>query len=558
MAVPLLISIIYGPILTVAENRIPSLPESSAALVGWQDNPGRRGTWDIVINCLTTIVACTWSIQHLNVPASQDGPKKKLLRSCKWMAITVFFPEFILVHAFLELILAVQATEMVKERTGRKIAEYPWLIKLLVHQDSARNSPQGQISQNNKGRHNDAQEPEWTLTHSYFANMGGFFYEDHFPLTASQYAQEENLYDVPRVTEEDIKDKGKQDIFAKGLAVLQISQLVLSLIVRKTRHLRFSQLEMLTLAFAVCGVGTYTACWYKPQGVGIPSKVKGRGPEVPNFSKTYDNFWEVLTNSKRSTKDIDRVKNDNIPLGTSEVTRWAIPGLAVMSAAFGCLHLIAWNFEFPTEREKLLWRIATVLSIAIPVIGLTTIPLSQVAVQAGNPRDFMWECLYVLRELSWYSANRNEFVEACRELENIYANSNTKCPEAQRPYKDIFTDQSTGTPLGTKIIAFVEKRAPFEERVSLELPKEFGHQFTQLMDCMEGIGPKKLVENAKTNVFPQKSLLRKEVNLFILYATSLVYCLSRLAIIGLALSSLRSMPDDVYVTTWTQNIPTVQ
>jgi hypothetical protein len=565
MAAPFLVSIVYGPVLAMAGNETVSPSGSVHDQVGWQNSPGRRGTWDIVMSCMATIFACTWSIQHLNVPGPtpRDGTMRRLLRSCKWMVITIFFPEFILVHAFFELIMAVQATQLVK-LTGRKVAEYPLLIKIFVPQQQNRHPNREQNDNHDKGPHNNQQEPDWTLTHSYFANMGGLYYEKgntHFPLTASQYAQEPHLYHLPKIGEEDIKDKGKKDFFAKGLAVLQILQLVLSLIVRKTRHLPFSQLEMLTLAFSLCGVGTYVAYWYKPQGVNVPITVTGQDDsKPPNFNKTYDSFLDVLRNSKGSTgvTVIDRIKNDNIPLGTSQITHVTIPVLAVMSAAFGCLHLIAWNFEFPTETEKLLWRIATVLSIAVPVAGLATIPLAQIAIQAGNSRDFILDCLYVLRELSWYSPDKSQVVRARRKLENVYSIQDTKCDNARQLYRDVFSDQDTGLMLPTQMIDFIEKNAPFEDRMSLELPTEFRHQFTQLLDRMKGNGPKKLVENAKTNIFPQSILLPKEVNLSILYATSIVYCLSRLTIMALALLSLRSMPDEVYLTTWTKNIPAVR
>ncbi|PVI00805.1 hypothetical protein DM02DRAFT_671697, partial [Periconia macrospinosa] len=550
VAAPLLISIVYGSILAVAGNE--AAPSKGVHdKVGWQNNPGRRGTWDIVWSCATTIFACTWSIQHLNVPGPHDGTIRKLLRSCKWMVITILFPEFILVHAFFELAMAIQATELVKERTSRKVAEYPWLIKILFFRNQALNRQQERDNEDNQGPHNALQEPEWTLTHSYFANMGGFYYEQadtRSSLTASQYAQEPDLYDIPMMEEEYIKDKGKQDLFAKGIAILQILQLVLSLIVRATRRLRFSQLEMITLVFAVCGVFTYVAYWYKPTGVGVPIAVTGRSSRgAPKFNKTYDGFWDILTNSNSFTDVtvIHRIKNDNIPLSTSHMTHVAIPILAVISAAFGCLHLIAWNFEFPTEVEKLLWHIGIVLSITAPVIGLVTIPLAQIVIQDGNPRDFMRDCLYVLRELSWYSPDRSQMLDARERLENIFNNPDTRCDDAQQLYRNIFENSVTSPTLDVQMSDFIDKNAPFEDRMSLELPEGFQRQFTRLLKHMKGNGPKKLVENAKTNVFPQQSLLGRKVNLFILYTTSLAYCLSRLTIMALALSSLRYLPDDV-------------
>jgi hypothetical protein len=87
---------------------------------------------------------------------------------------------------------------------------------------------------------------------------------------------------------------------------------------------------------------------------------------------------------------------------------------------------------------------------------------------------------------------------------------------------------------------------------------QLSKHFELLRELIDGNGAKKLVDNAKTNIFPQKPLLPKGVNLVILYITSLIYCVSRLAIIGLAFSCLRSMPDGVYVTTWARNIPAVQ
>jgi hypothetical protein len=395
--------------------------------------------------------------------------------------------------------------------------------------------------------------------------MGGLLYRDgegvQFPLTAFQYAKEHEIYSLPTISEEDIKDKAKQDVFAKCLAVLQLSQLALSLIVRAFRSLPFSQLETLTLGLAVCGAGTYIVYWYKPQGVGAPIVIRKRNPSYsPIFSKTYDSFWKILANTENlsDTKPFNRVKNDNIPMGTSQIAHVAIPVLAVMSAAFGCFHLIAWDFEFPTDVEKILWRIATVLSIIFPVIGLATIPLAQIAVRAGNPRDFMRNCLHLLRELSWNFPEAGHYLQATRELENIYCDAETNYGNTERLYRDILTDQGTGAHVRSTMLDFIERKAPFEDRKSLELPKEFQNQFKVLMERMQGQGPKNLVENAKTNVFPQKSLLPKDVNLFILYTTSSIYCLSRLTIMALALSSLRSMADEVYVTTWTKNIPAVQ
>lgn len=546
MAARFIIPILCVSALVAGANNTTSLPEKEHS-VGWQSSPPRRGTWDIILSCAVTIFACTWSIQHLNVPGSQDGTFKVLLRSCKWMIITIFFPEFIMAHAIFELMMAVQATEEVR-KVG-PVAKYPWLIEVFFRNTAG-----------NYQKHQDGQrKPEWTLTHSYFANMGGLYCDGGesigFPLTGVQYAKEESdSYELPDITEDDISDKGKQDFFAKGLAVVQISQLVVSLVVRRIQGLPFSQLETFTLVIALCGVATYAVYWYKPQSVSVPIQVRWKRPETPKFEKTYDSAWKVLRNAESSDQDVpSRIPNDNIPKAASETAHVAIPVLAVLSAAFGSLHFIAWNFEFPTAVEQLLWRIATILSVTVPVLGLATIPLTQITIQAGDPRDFMRHCLEMLREFSWHCPDNGQHEQALKalaELQNIYT---SPAGSTQHPYKDIFRGEN----IQDILIDFIEERAPFEKGDSPELSKNFKSQLGRLVKPMRGQGPKKLIEKANTEMYPQRSFLPSGVNDFVLYTTSVLYCVSRLTILALALSSLRSMPDQVYDATWTMNIPSV-
>lgn len=78
--------------------------------------------------------------------------------------------------------------------------------------------------------------------------------------------------------------------------------------------------------------------------------------ELKYYEKAHNHFWEILTNARghRGNQSVKRKANDNIPLESTDATYVAIPTLAIMSAVFGCLHLIVWNFEFPTAVEQLL------------------------------------------------------------------------------------------------------------------------------------------------------------------------------------------------------------
>lgn len=61
-----------------------------------------RGTFDIMWSSLFTLLICTWTVQHLNVPAqgSANGSKLRAVisstwRRMKWMLLTLVMPEFL-------------------------------------------------------------------------------------------------------------------------------------------------------------------------------------------------------------------------------------------------------------------------------------------------------------------------------------------------------------------------------------------------------------------------------------------------------------------------------
>jgi hypothetical protein len=84
-------------------------------LVGWQANSGRRGSFEIIQTCAITVFACTWTIQHLNVPGPNDGKFWKLLRTCKWMVINILLPEFALSHAIFEREMAKEVMRQIEK-----------------------------------------------------------------------------------------------------------------------------------------------------------------------------------------------------------------------------------------------------------------------------------------------------------------------------------------------------------------------------------------------------------------------------------------------------------
>ncbi|KAH8599526.1 hypothetical protein B0O99DRAFT_328402 [Bisporella sp. PMI_857] len=148
-------------------------------VVNFVSTPNSRGTLNILWSCLFTIIACTWSIQHLNIPESPIEP------------------------------------------------------------------PAGANS--------------WIRAWYSFKNVWKKF-------------QTSLKWMLFTISEAEIRDKNKSSVFVKALAVIQIILVSAEVIVRHSRGLSVSQLEIVVCAFSLCALVTYIFLFRKPQGVEVPSR----------------------------------------------------------------------------------------------------------------------------------------------------------------------------------------------------------------------------------------------------------------------------------------------
>jgi hypothetical protein len=126
---------------------------------------GFRSTLDILWSCLFTIFACTWTIQHLNVPKQRNGRDpsflgdlkwtvKRVCKSVKWMLVTIIAPEWIVGTATASLMGALESKRKFKE---------------LAVIDGV----------------------DWTLEHGFYSNMGAFAIEVKLPKQETTPSQTE-------------------------------------------------------------------------------------------------------------------------------------------------------------------------------------------------------------------------------------------------------------------------------------------------------------------------------------------------------------------------------
>ncbi|KAG6865586.1 hypothetical protein C0991_001135 [Blastosporella zonata] len=206
-----------------------------------------RGLWGVIWGCITTIFACTWIAIHPNIPAPSERP---IARKLKIFVLALIAPELIVLWALRQWL------------SSRKLArKYKGLINKLSWGCGYSADP---LIRPDYG---------WTQTHGFFAIMGGFqIYNESDTSKRVRPLDPDDIEPylkthVIDISEEDILDRSKGDALAKSLAVIQVTWFILQVAARAVQHLAITELEVVTLAFAILNFMTYFCWWNKPLDV---------------------------------------------------------------------------------------------------------------------------------------------------------------------------------------------------------------------------------------------------------------------------------------------------
>ncbi|TDL15009.1 hypothetical protein BD410DRAFT_733312 [Rickenella mellea] len=209
---------------------LPVLNVEGSTMSTCNDINNCRTTSDVVWSCLTTVFTCTWVAIHPNIPAPYESSFEIGIRRFGIFLMALIAPELVIGWAIRQW--------LVSRRLERK------------HQS--------------KG---------WTQTHGFFALMGGFMLFDggkaHHTLRPEELDElfEQGKIEFPDITKREIEDKSKGDAISKGFVIVQAGWFLLQCIARGAERLPITELEIVTLAFAVLNLVTYALWWKKPQNV---------------------------------------------------------------------------------------------------------------------------------------------------------------------------------------------------------------------------------------------------------------------------------------------------
>jgi len=278
--------------------------------------------------------------------------------------------------------------------------------------------------------------------------MGGFMeYEGNRPIRVLLPEELESYSltgngNFPRISKAEIEDKSKGDTLSKGFVVVQTSWFVTQCIARGVQRLPITELELVTLAFAVLNFVIYVLWWDKPLNVQCGVRVyKKRNTEEPvddGGVEAVVGFWIALRDAlSELPAAIIRAKQDTDAVGwLSHIVFWpttkivqvirgvnpsensensestyrvrtfypeewsgsALWGTFVVMAitlTFGSIHCIGWTFHFPSNTERTLWRAASVCIIGVPIMYLS---LALLMFYVRRP-FMLWATIYLARFL---------------------------------------------------------------------------------------------------------------------------------------------------------------
>ena len=263
--------------------------------------------------------------------------------------------------------------------TGRRVASDSLTSISEMRQDETANSSIGLEETRNgntiptRGKPTLGPHKTWKATWALSANQWFYAYQTGI------------IINPPEVTAEELGDRSKGDALVNAAAVFQVTWLAAQIVARAFQNLAITLLEVTVLAFAACAMITYIAFWNKPKDVEVPvyidipnvltrEQIIGLAARSPVSSIIVHEFW-LHGVAIRAIADNIFPTSLGIPLRLPFVkdTIYVNPGLFGMAfggSLFGAVHFSAWNFEFPTMVEKIMWRVSCIILVLMPPVSI--------------------------------------------------------------------------------------------------------------------------------------------------------------------------------------------
>ena len=329
---------------------------------GWTAEPNcGSGTASIIWQCITTIGLCTYVAVHPSVPTLPLNRFMTFTRKVVIVGIGLLAPEL---WAWLALTQLLAARNLVKQAAH---LERPLSLKQAFFIGS------GGIAIRGFHKHQPPRQRDYdgypVTVHS------GTLYkykwdEDSFPNLSPE---ELKFFSEHVPSDEDLDDKSKQDNLAKLITSIQVLWSLIQIIARGQQGLEISLIQFGMVAYIAMGAFCYACWWHKPYDIERPHVVEStvvclNGEPLIDVAKWRAAEREIRPVSSTRLKilprpilaqlsQIGRLMQDVFPRGELSVQRFVNHNVgSLLCLIFGSIHLIPWNYPFPTVAEAWLWR----------------------------------------------------------------------------------------------------------------------------------------------------------------------------------------------------------
>ena len=343
---------------STASTALPkSHPTSGTGMIdqeAWVSVSGGRGTLDIIWGCSFTVILCATVSVRINYPSRSEKAWQVLARKFRWFMVCCAAPEVLMILA------------MGQRQEARRSVHY-W---------------------------KSSGYPKWTIRHGFYANMGGLILEprdsEPFPINARQlhYLVTRGYIHYPVIPDNETSTSGNT---LKALVCIQVAWFLMQLIARVSESLTLTTLELTTIPYVLCTLATGYLWLHKPivsqknpttlfsqMSIGEILISAGSAASKP-YSQTPLDFVDDQSPSWLTdvqphlhfrmgprARPLQRFANDRFPVWSNgSVESFVQMGIHV---AYCAVHLLAWDYSFPTFQERDLWRLSSLALVSLTIV----------------------------------------------------------------------------------------------------------------------------------------------------------------------------------------------
>lgn len=297
--------------------------------------------------------------------------------------------------------------------------------------------------------------------------------EDWYNTAPLRIHQPEVRNAITYFTKDEIKDKSKSSVISKVIVVGQTAWFLVQCIVRHVQGLEVTQLELITIAFVALNFITAALWWDKPADVDYSISVVSDSTHRTTQGHSYrtrKSSGNVFSRSEQYVTDIAESMNPFIriwfwmavsifnliiypafaltKLGLNiiadfrpafdgdkcvptfyshtrtrtkqDIPKGMILSLGFVGVVFGGIHLAAWSADFPTTKERWIWRGSALTITILPIVFLLfllwfggVIDLSEESTSVG------WASIFVVMPLLYTCSLLVLLVQACIALRSL-------------------------------------------------------------------------------------------------------------------------------------------